>query len=64
VTAELVERVYAPGDDCGGCGDPLEPGDLAVWVENLGRCHESCCENDPQRSEAGTVGPTMRDAAL
>ena len=42
---ELIERVYAPGDDCGGCGDPLEPGDLAVWVDGNGRVHD-CCQDE------------------
>jgi len=44
MAVEIVERVYAPGDDCGGCGDALEPGDLAVWVEGYGRVHEYCSE--------------------
>ena len=40
--AELVERVYAPGDDCGGCGDALDPGDLAVWTDTNQRVHDDC----------------------
>jgi hypothetical protein len=44
MTVDLVERVYAPGDDCGGCGDALEPGDLAVWTATNGRVHECCAD--------------------
>ena len=41
---DLVERVCAPGDLCGVCGDDLEPGDLGVWTDRDGRIHELCAE--------------------
>ncbi len=41
---EVVWRVQGIGDYCAGCGDPLEPGELAVWGRD-GVTHEFCTDD-------------------
>jgi hypothetical protein len=67
----ITERIWGPGDRCGSCGESLDPGDLAVWVDLAGRIHEGCWEwavwfsqNDSERSSDATAADSGRDRGL